>query len=270
MDPLKDLAKWQAISNPWLASRKPEQLFSANFAESYERLHYDIWERIINLHGTIRTLEQLTEFPFNYLYGPNDMEFWRLVVRNFFDASIVQLHSLVSDSGSDSHTLQSFRDQIVKGPWLHNDGRDQLRETLRTRKWDDYLKSLVLRVRRIRHQRIAHRLIDKSTGERKEKLEGVTLKELRLLFDGTHSLFGALSFGSSYVTLAGDLAPSTVGGKPKRSCLEGVLDAILRDSDVVKQPELRAEWWSMDREHMDPAELQQLDILRRRVGLPEA
>lgn len=270
MDHLRDLEKWQATSHPLLADQKAAQLFSPDFAELYERLHHDIWERIFNLHGTIYTLEQLAEFPFDYLYGPNEMEFWWLIYRNFGEMAIIQLHSLVNDTGNDSHTIRSFKNQIVGGPWLLTNKCELLTETLRARKWDDEIESVTQRVRRIRNHRIAHRLLDRSTGQPKENLVGITLKELRSLFDAVHSSFGALSFGAGYSTLVGDLAPGTVGGKPTPTCLDLVLDAILRDSHFVNQPELRAEYWPVEREDMAPAKLQQLNDFRRRVGLPDA
>lgn len=123
---------------------------------------------------------------------------------------------------------------------------------------------------KIRTNLIAHHLIDKESGSAKESLAGVSIIELRRLFDATHSLFGALSFGSAYVTLAGDLEPGTVGGQPTRTCLNEVLDAVLRDSYVVNQPELRGQWWPMTRKHMDEEELQMMNKLRKRRGLPEA
>ena len=62
------------------------------------------------------------------------------------------------------------------------------------------------------------RVFDKESGGFYEELAGVSLDELHQLFDATHSMFGALSFGAAYDTLAGDLTPAAVGGKPTRPC----------------------------------------------------
>src|SRR5438128_1729466 len=118
MDYLLNLENWQAASHPELAELKPIKLFGADFVERYQRLHNDLWQRIIRLHGTVHTLEQLQEFPFDYLYAPNDMEFWRLVVENFLDTASLMLHGLVNDAGDDVHSLLSFRDAIVQGNWV--------------------------------------------------------------------------------------------------------------------------------------------------------
>jgi hypothetical protein len=270
MDNLKDLAKWQAASHADLAERKPGELFQPEFAERYTRLHEDLWGRIVHLHGTIHTLEQMEHFPFDRLYGPNHMEFWRLVARNFVEMAIVLLHGLVNDQEPAAHTIRRFKNEIARGPWLDQRLRDLLMQTLRGRKFDRHAERVAERVERIRHHRIAHRLIDKQTGYLKEQLAGVSLEELRALFNAAHSLFGALSFGSAYVTLAGDLMPGTVRGEPARTCLDEVLDAVIRDSHFVNQPERDRRWWATHREHMPAEELKTVNELRKRVGLPEA
>jgi|GEM_PF-1803722 hypothetical protein len=267
---LNNPEKWQAASHPDLCKRKPEDLFQSEFAERYNRLHNDIWLRFIQLHGTIYTLEQLQHFPFAYLYCPGDMEFWHLVKLNFFEMAIVSLHSLVNDQGTDSHTIPKFKNEISAGPWLDQGMLDLFNQTLKERKFDRNIKEIADRIKEVRHNYIAHRLVDKQTGSPKKNLSSVSLRELRELFDAAHSLFGALSFGSAYDTLAGDLSPGTVGGKPTRTCLDEVLDAVIRESYFVKEPELKRLWWSDFRKRKAPEELKILNELRQRVGLPEA
>ncbi|MCD4699485.1 MAG: hypothetical protein K8R91_02810 [Phycisphaerae bacterium] len=267
---LRHLEKWQAHSHPDLADSKPEDLFEAGFVERYQRLHEDLWWRVIRLHGTLYTLDQLKQFPFDYLYAPDGMEFWRLVIENFLDMAYLMLDGLVNDTGPDVHSIPKFRNEIAKGPWLDQRNRDLLNQTLKERKFDEAAKSIAKRVGEIRDYRIAHRVLDRKSGRLKDQLAGVSLDELRRLFDATHSLFGALSFGSAYCTLAGDLMPSTVGGKPTRTCLDEVLNAVLRDSYFVNEPEREAKWWPATREGMDPERLRVMNMLRKRIGLPEA
>lgn len=267
---LKNLGQWQASSHPELAERKPEELFEAPFAERYKRLHENLWFRISRVHGTLCTIEQLEQFPFDYLYGPMDMEFWRLITDNFIDIVILMLDGLVNDKGNDVHTILWFHDDIMRGPWLCKEKRELLQQTLKERKFDDSIEIIAKRVKEIRDNFIAHQLIDRQSGSPKEAIAGVSLKELRQLFDAVHSLFGALSFGSAYCTLSGDMIPGTIGGKPTRTCLDKVLDAVLRDSFFVNQPELRKEWWFIDRQCMTAEKIQLMNDLRKRIGLPEA
>lgn len=269
MSDRNNLQRWQAASHPELAERKPEELFEPEFAERYKRLHNDLWQRMVRLHGTIHALETMADFPFDYLYGPNDMEFWRLVGQNFVEMTFVLLHGLVNDKGGDAHTLFKFRDQIVKLTWLDARMRELFIQTLRDNKFDSRAESVVKRIKPIRDH-IAHRLRDKQTGDLEDQLVGVSLRELKQLFVAGHSLFGALSFGSAYVTLSGDLMPGTIGGKPTRTCLDGVLDAVIRNSELVNRPERESQWWQGIRKHMPPEELRTMNKLRKRVGLRDA
>jgi len=267
---LRNPKQWQARSHPDLVNRKPEELFDKDFAAQYKRLHRDIWMRICNVHGTLCTLSQLEKFPFEHLYVPGHMEFWRLVVENFFNSAGLTLHGLVNDKGKDVHSILSFRDVTLQGPWLQPEHRHWLEETLKERDFDKHIKSILGRVRIIRNKHVAHRLFDRQNGSPKEVFARVSLNELWKLFDATHLLFGALSFGSAYVTLLGDLIPGTVGGQPTRTCLDDVLDAVLRDSYFVNEPERREQWWQSDRKRMKPDDLQLMNDLRKRIGLPEA
>lgn len=267
---LKNLDKWQAYSHPDLVDRKPEELFPADFAERYGPLHRDVWQRIVRLHGTIRTLETMEPFPFKRIYAPTEMQFWRLVWTNFGDIAVLLLHGLVNDSASDANTLLSFKNKVRKGPWLDKELHDDLMQALRVCKFDSEAKFVARRVGQIRDHRIAHPLFDVDAGDASRTVARVTLSDLRKLFDPVHALFGALSFGSAYVTLAGDLMPGTVGGKPRQSCLDELLDAVLRESYLVNQPERCANFWPSLRERMPREDLQEMNELRRRVGLPDA
>src|SRR5207245_622145 len=135
------------------------------------------------------------------IYGPGEMEFWRLAIENFLDTVVLMLHGLVNDTGADVHTLPAFRSDIIQAPWLREEDRESLKKTFRERKFDAVVKSIAERVESIRHSRIAHRLVDRNSGRLEEPAAGVSLDELRQLFDATHLVFGALSFGGTYITL---------------------------------------------------------------------
>ncbi|MFA6135554.1 MAG: hypothetical protein WC869_16195 [Phycisphaerae bacterium] len=267
---LADLEQWQAYSHPKLANSKLEELLQVPFIERYKSLHSDFWWRIIRVHGTLVTLDQLIQFPFESIYAPNEMEFWRLVFENFVDITVLLLHGLTIDTECKAHTLQSFKKEIIEDKWLRSDKFELFRQTLRERKFGKRVKSIKKCVTEMRNNYIAHRSKDEQSGLPKEGLAGVTLEELWVLFDEVHSLFGALSFGSAYVTLAGDLMPSTVGGEPTRTCLDGLLDAVLRDSLFVNEPERKEKLWPGRRKHRKPESLRVMNELRKRIGLPEA
>jgi hypothetical protein len=262
-----DLSKWQAASHPQLSSKRPEDLFEAAFAIRYRELYADLWHRIINLHGTVRTLEQLQIFPFHFVYAPGEMEFWRLVASNFSGMAIVALHSLIGDDSSDALTIRHFKNAVMAATWNDADHKALLATTLKQRQFDDRLHDIEATVSSIRHSHVAHRLLDEGTGVPKAVARDLTLDDLRSLFDAAHNLFGAVTFPGAFATLSGDLLPSTICGKPSRSCLEGVLDAIVRDWEPVHEPE-RSPYWSTMRPHYDVARMELLNGLRTRIGLP--
>lgn len=270
MSDLDNQQRGEAGSLTELADRKPDELFEPEFAERYERLQNDLWQRMTRIDGIIVTLETMADFPFNDLYGPNDMEFWRMVGQNFFEMTFVLLHGLVRDEGEEKHTLINFKSEIVnRGSWLDPRMRELFRQKLRDIKFDSGVNSVLKRVKRIRGQRIVHRLFKKQTRELEDQSVRVSFPELKELFVAAKSLFDALSFGSKYETLAGDLMPSKVGGKPTRTCLDKVLDAVIRDSAFVNQPEWKSQWWRDKRKLMAPETLRIMNELRKRVGLPE-
>lgn len=269
-DLLRDPSSWQAVSHPELAARKPEVLFTPEFSERYRGLHRLLWKRFVRLHGTLQTLEEIEQFPFHAIYPPGEKSFWDLVIENFRDMFCIMLHSLVKDGGSEAHTLLRFKNEIRKADWRDKKLLMLFDESLDKCRFNDRTESIASRMTDIRNNRVAHQLVDHSKGSLRGVMQGVTLEEQRELFGAAHSLFGTLSFGAAYMTLPGDLMPSTIGGQLKRSCLTNVLDAVLKDSFIVNQPEQRKEWWLTDRQYMKPEDLDLMNQLRVRVGKPPA
>lgn len=262
---LTDVTKWQARNHGELANCNPKELFQGPFVKRYRILHLYLLWRIRRLHGILLTLNQLRQFPFEFIYGEDTMEFWRLVLGNSADVAILLLHGLARDKGNDVHSLESFKNEIIKEKWLRPEMLKLFKQTLRERKFDKTTKLVADRVEAIRHNLVAHQLKDNHNGFPTD----LSLEELWTLFDSVHSLFGALSFGATYVTLAGDMIPRTLDGEPTRTCLDGVLDAVLRASDFVNEPERTAKWWPIRRKDMNPKRLRKLNELRHRIGLPE-
>lgn len=266
-DLLSQLELWQAYSSPVLGEVDASELFENEFAQRYCALHYDLYMRIVHLHGTIRTLEELEGFPLEYIYPPHGMEFWRLVISNFLDVTIIHLFGLLKDNGKDSHTLARFRGTIINAPWIDAGKKEEFVKVLHDRQFQPLERSLADTVSRLRNKHVAHALLDTDGTKRLPPDSGISLTQIRRLFNATHLLFGALSFGGAFATLAGDLIPSTIGGKQTRSCLATVLDAVVNNSDFVHEPENDA-YWALVKPHKDPAELKVLNSLRARLGLP--
>ncbi len=263
-----DLDAWQAHSHSELANKPAEELFSADFAVKYCRLHADIWYHMIRLHGTICALETIRDFPFEYIYGPDEMEFWHLVTENFWDTATLLLHNLAVDQGRDVHSLPSFKTLCFEAQWTDSTLRETFQQTLRQIDFDKHIKAIGPKITAIRHEQIAHRLKCKETGL-PIAVAHVSLSELKYLYRVTHALFGTLTFGFACPTLTGDMMPLLADGAQLRSSLDCVLDAVARDSEFVNRPERKKEWWTQIKSLMTSQDLCVLNDLRKRIGLHE-
>jgi hypothetical protein len=182
----------------------------------------------------------------------------------------VILNGLVSDSGKDVHTLRTFKDQILTWKWLQPEKKECLTATLLECDFDPAVETIRCRVRVIRTNLIAHRLIDKQTGNPKKEIPRVYLDELWALFRAANRLFGALSFGEFYQTLAGDFAPAPEWLEATRNSLDRALDAIVRESPIVNMPERNPDVWRIRKRNLPQGYLATMNLVRKRIDLPEA
>ena len=265
---LRDLSKWYASSHPELAATKPEELFEPSFADRYTQLHQRLWRQVIHLHETLLTLEQLREARLDDLFAPQEMQFWHVVIRNLLDAACLRLHSLAKHPAGDEHNLHSVRAEVMQASWRSRAKKKILTQTLKQRGFLRGCKHIVERVKAIRNKRVAHQVRQRDS----EPLapEFASLDELWELFEGAHADFGALTFGGTYATLAGDLIPSPEGRGVSRSCFDVVLGAIRKDYWLVALPEKNPRKWARMKERRGEAFVAKVNAWRQRVSLPEA
>jgi hypothetical protein len=255
-----------------LNERKPEEVFFPESVETYNRLHKDIWHRLIRLHHTIITLEQMTKFPWDFFYGPGNRTFWDTVWWNFLEIAIIHIYALTDDQSHDAHTLWRFRDRIIHDfDWIHEEDCESFQRALKGAKFDQQIKPVRDRVREIRHTFIAHRLLAPQRSDLARELPGVSLAELRELYDQTERLFRCCSFGSWPMTPCLDYMTQDGEGKPiAPQSLEGVFDSIAKDSEFVNEPERRAPYWTHIRRTKSEEQLQAMNRFRKKFGLPDA
>jgi len=267
-DLLDNLTRWQASNHPALADKKPEELFEASFVKRYKQLHRIIWERLVRTHITLVVLEQLQDFPFDVLY-PEGNNFWRLVLLNFSDVVIVLLNGLLNDH-KYSYTIKNFKNEISRATWLSSDKKALFKKELKKRSFDSGVKSLEGKIKTIRDNFVAHQALQNEEVTPSNSDEKLDLQDLRKVCNATSALFGALSFGSSYVTLTIDFIPAEIAGEVLPNSLEKVIRAILLDSDFVNYPERFPQEWPLIRKEMDSKLLDTMNDLRKRIGLPPA
>ncbi len=250
--------------------KRPEDLLKQESLEAYYDLHTNIWHRLVHLNDTIITLEKITEFPFDYFYGPNKMTFWYTLYWNFTYAAVILAHGLVEDRGENAHTLPRFRNRLLQLHWLDPQQKKAYQTRLRQSKLDTALGPIRKKVKELRDKIIAHRLLDDRTGLPSRNVPGVSVTELRRLYDSVENHFEVCCFGSEYVTTSMDYTQRMVGGKPAQTGVEDVLDCVAKVSHFVNEPEADPTLWKALRKHKPKEYLDVMNKFRRKFHLGEA
>lgn len=248
-------------------ANKPEDVFTSDFLPTYTELHQDIWHRLIHVDANLQILETIGRFPLRHLYAPQNNIFWPMVFWNFVHMSVILLHSLVSDETKGAHTLPKFRNSVLnhlRTDSLKSAYRKRLSQTKLDRQLDPIRKKIVC----MRHQVVAHRILDTQESLTAPRIEGVSLSELRKVFEDIKRLFKACCFGSEYFTTL--YPPAVPGHKPPEKDIEQILDLIVKNSYWLNQPEHRAPFWDIQKRYKSPEDIEELNLCRKKFGLPPA
>ena len=250
-----------------ITNKKPKDVIKPEYVEAYAALHKDICDRLTHLNTNITILETIQNFPFHHFYAPHENIFWTMVYWNFLHMSEVLLYTLVSDDGKDAHTLLKFKSTVLKH-LLTESLKTAYHKKLSETKLSKQLKPIRKKIAEIRNAVIAHRLLDEQGCLRADKISGVSLSELRAVFEDVEKLFEACCFGSQYISNL--YTGGTVGGKPVEKDIDNLLDLIVKDSYWLNEPECNKPFWPAIKQHTDPQEVDELNVWRRKFGLPDA
>lgn len=250
-----------------VTAKKPEEVFTSHFLPAYSQLHQDIWRRLIRVDANIQILETIGRFPLHHLYAPQENIFWTMVFCNFFQISVILLHSLVSDQTKGAHTLPKFRNSVLNH--LRTDSlKSAYSKRLSQIKLDKQLDPIRKNIAGMRHDLIAHRFLDDQGHLKAPHVEGVTVSTLRKVFEDVKRLFETCSFGSEYST---SLYPATAPGhKPPKKDIEQILNLIVKYSYWLNQPERRAPFWQQIKPHKAREDIEELNRWRAKFNLPPA
>jgi len=247
-----------------ITDKKPENVLKPEFVEKYKELHQDIWQRLIQINTNITILEIIQKFPFHNIYYPPENVFWSMVYWNFTYTSVVLMYALVNDDKENRLTILKFRDLLSKD-WLKDNEKQEFYK--RAGKFNSgNIKQVCNKIADMRHKIIAHRIINPDGTL--PKVTGVTLSEIKKIFNEIETLFRACCFGSEYVTSL--YLNGTCGGKPIEKDIEHILELIVKDSYWLNEPERRKEFWEIEREYKSEEQIKELNTWRQKVGLPPA
>jgi hypothetical protein len=239
-----------------------EDVLEADFVDEYKRGMQFFYSHLVELHTNIFILEKVLVFPFRLFAGP-DQIFFRQVIINFYDVSILTITRVAADQAGDLFTLPRFKNAIV----LHikDAHREPFLKRLKAARFDEETEELLTRAKAIRNQRIAHITQQFTNDFFQRPLEqlGFNLGELKTLRDRITVLFQALAINATYRML-----PIGYDTDISQSDIEQLLDGIADKSRILRMPEQQPEFWQTYRlPSLTDAEKEQINIYRRKSGL---
>ncbi len=239
-----------------------EDVLEAGFVDEYKRGIQFFHSHLVELHTNIFILEKVLVFPFRLLAGP-DQIFFRQVIINFYDVSILTITRVAADQAGDLFTLPRFKNTVVQH--IKDAHQEPFRKQLREVRFDEETEELLARARAIRNHRIAHITQQFASNFFQRPLEqlGFNLGELKSLRDRLTALFRALAINATYRML-----PIGYDTDTSQSDIEQLLDGIANKSRILRMPEQQPEFWQTYRlPSLTDAEKEQINIYRRKFGL---
>jgi hypothetical protein len=209
-------------------------------------------------------LEKIEKFPFEHIYAPQENIFWTMVYWNFLYLSIIFIYGLVDDTGPDTNTIPQLKTKLWKEGWL-KDEHEEYRQALKKAKLHRDVKKIRKKLELMRNKVVAHQIPRSVTNI---KVPGVSLLEIRIVYDETEKLFRMFSFGAEYFTTF--YIPGAVDRKPVAKDIDELLDLIVKNSPWLNQPEQRAPFWQDIKKYKVPKDIEELNSWRRKFGLPDA
>lgn len=240
----------------------PEDVLEAGFVDEYKRGMQFFSSHLVELHTNIFILEKVLVFPFRLFAGP-DQIFFRQVIINFYDVSILTITRVAADQAGDLFTLPRFKNTVVQH--IKDAHREPFRKRMREVRFDEETEELLARAKAIRNQRIAHITQQFASNFFQRPLEqlGFNLGELKSLRDRLTALLQALAINATYRML-----PIGYDTDTSQSDIEQLLDGIAYRSRILRMPEQQPEWWQTYRlPTLTDAEKEQINMYRRKFGL---
>ncbi len=248
-------------------SKKSEDVILPNFIPTYIQLHQDIWYRLICVDANLQILETIGRFPLHHLYAPQNNVFWGMVFWNFVQMSVMLLHGLVSDNTKNAHTLPKFRNTVLNH--LRTDSlKIAYRKSLNQTKLNKQLVPIRNKISHMRNEVVAHRFLDTKGRLKAPHIGGVSISELRKVFEDIKRLFEACCFGSEYVTSF--YPPLVPGYKTTEKDIEEILCLIVKNSYWLNQPERHAPSWQHIKPHKPIKDIEELNKWRTKLNLSPA
>lgn len=250
-----------------LDDRKPSVVLADTSAqEQYARIRSVFSYELESLNTSVFLLEKIDDFPFDLFSKHPRPLFWSHVTDRLYEAAVVRIGKLVLPSRKGPSALRRFRTWL--GENVNSQYRDELKARLDKVHFDQKLRSLEARIKRLRNEVFAH--LDWNIVLGVSDLQGkdfVDLGELRRCCGLLCQLVDALSIGSRSFFLPVEYITTNT-----ESDIDEILRLIAEASGVLRMPEDNPLLWKTKWEtrwRADPSNLRILNEYRRLHDLPE-
>lgn len=244
------------------SEKKADEVLISDAIAEYKRYHDFFYiDQLLRLGTNIYIIEKVINFPFNLFTIPMSNIFFSMVIHNFYNASILIITKLASDSGDDVFTLKNFKNWVREK--VKDEFKNDFHEHLRQAKFDKKTYELVERAKKLRNKSIAH-IIKKNIG--KVEIDPLNFAELKKLHKKLWSVYDVLSFRVQHSIFPWEYYPSI-----DSSCndIERIFCDIAKKSELLELKEKNPNGWEKQREILSEEEIKKLNIWRLKLGLPE-
>jgi hypothetical protein len=235
----------------------PEDLFDDGEPRNeYLRGTNFFFNELVRLNTNIAIVEQVIQFPFE-LFFLETPTFFRYVIANFLDMSLLIITRLATDSGKDVYTLPHFKNRVME-ELVKPEYKEAFQNALKQAKFDKRTHDLLEQARKLRTEYVAHlsRQPDPTTSP-------IDFEDLKILRDQLNSLLEALTPDRAHL-----FTPIQYYNRSK-SDIEAILDSLAKTSNILHMPEENPVVWQIQYKRLTESEVSQFNIYRKKFGLPE-
>jgi hypothetical protein len=245
----------------------PKDVLNREFIPEYEKGIDYLYMQLVHLNVSIYILEKIINFNFELFSTPERNIFFQSVLHNFYEASLLTITRLATDTGSDIYSLIYFKNRVREN--ILPDYLSSFNKRLRKARFTASIKGILLRARILRNERIGHTLKDIALGNK----EGTRLdfEELISLRDALNEVLDSLSFNVGHMMLPMDY-DSTVqypSGYHHQTDIDEILDGIAKNSIMLNLPENNPRAWGHWIKKLSEKELELVNNYRIKFRLSE-
>lgn len=250
-----------------------KKILAPTWIPDYKKEIHAIWLQVVELNSNLFLLEHISKFPFKLFVVP-PQTFWALTWNALYESCVMCAWRIAVDADGDCLTADQLRDAVLKNT-VDDVAKRSLQVELKAVEFKKTLKAIKPKIRDLRHKLYGHfsRGVIASTGASGAAVPRVSLTELKTVRDRLNALLRVLALDTELMFLPPEYDPKMQhpSNTDPRPDIEGLLDMIAENSQIIRYPEDNPELW----EHrgklkiMEQDELDAISHYRHKLGLPK-